>query len=441
LQKFRPGLTLCLNIKADSNITVGGQFGDALIFPAYFVGNGWETTVRVINTSSEAVVAKVVLFAGNDSHEVRDFNIYLSANDEWTATIKIDDDGVAKVISTDDSSPLTDGTMASADKPMKSDSIDVATGYIQVIGCAATADNSGAHGLHQDLREAYKELTKVRYTDNNVIFKNGVITSGAILPYIDANKLTPVTSTTNQKQFNFKAVTDGSLIGDVRITDTVNGKDMVMPAVALNNVTEDDRNATLLFVEGEAANIADRDINSTVEYSAQLDNDAQQFNIDDSIYMTYGDTSNLANNQLIITSPFKRMLVNKYKAGLNDIVDTFGFTGVTVDDKSNITDYGYISAYALVYDKSENQASASQFSPASTPTLNFHYEVSASEGNSVETDNLSYYLNQAGSSFSEGYVILKNATSGAPINGIVTQMMATEAAGKVITNWITPAAK
>jgi len=296
-------LNMTYETNASTSIEMdGSKFGDALIFPAYFVGNGWETTLRVINTSEkEAVVAKVVLFAGNDSREVRDFNIYLSANDEWIGTIKIDDDGVARVISTDGSSPLTSGEMATADSPMKSDAVDVASGYVEVIGCAATEDNSGAHGLHKSLREAYATLAESsRSITKPVIFSNGMITSGAKFPYIAHGiKGGVATSTT----FTFKSVPN-VLIGDVRITDTVNGKDMVMSAVALQNVTEDDRNATLLYVEGEAANIADRDIGNGTDsnntYNDMLDKDANVFEVNN-VYMTYGDTSSLTNNQLIIT--------------------------------------------------------------------------------------------------------------------------------------------
>ena len=88
---------------AATNITVvkNSKLGNALLFPAYFVGGNWQTTIRVINTSDKAVVAKVVFYDGKDSHELKDFNIYLSANDEWMGTIKVDSDGQAKLISTD----------------------------------------------------------------------------------------------------------------------------------------------------------------------------------------------------------------------------------------------------------------------------------------------------------------------------------------------------
>jgi len=429
-------------LTADRNVTTA-KAGDALIFPAYFVDNGWQTTLRVINTNTkEAMVAKVVLYAGNDSHEVRDFNIYLSANDEWTGTIMIDSDGNAKVISDDDSAPLVDGTMASAENPMKSEAIDVTTGYVEVIGCASTATNAGAHADHQKLREAYQDLALTQRMEEGVnpIFSNGVIVNGAKAPYMAVADLNGTAK--DGTVYTFHQAANDSLIGDVRITDTVNGKDMVMPAVALNDVTVDEQNAALLYLEGEAANIADRDINSTLQYSAQLDLDAAATSSVDAIYMTTGDSANLANNQLLLTSPFKRMLVNKY-AGVDDApLNDLGFQGAKYDeDTKTVSDYGFVALLAQIFDKSENAAAASQFSPATTPTLNFKYEVSASEGNAVQTDNLSYYLNQAGASYEKGYALLSNALTGAPITGIATQMIATDVAGKVVTNWIPAATK
>ena len=154
---------------------------NALIFPAYFVGNGWETHLRVVNTANEGVVAKVVFFDGKDSHEVVDFNIYLSPNDVWTGTLKVDNDGVAKIISTDDSAPLEDGGMASASNPL-SKAIDSPTGYVEVIAMAETNSTIGTlkdgHGDHEGLRKAYNMFSKLMRSGNTnptLIFQNGVV--------------------------------------------------------------------------------------------------------------------------------------------------------------------------------------------------------------------------------------------------------------------------
>jgi len=391
--------------------------------------------------------------------------------------------------------------MASADNPMKSEAISKPSGYIEVIGCAAAVDSNNllgsilpadalatdaktatAHGDHAALRTAYQNAANSARGIVNPIFNNGVITSGAAVPGVDVS--TARTTTTNTfgdgKADYFFGEVPNVLTGDVRITDTVNGKDMIMPAVKLQNVTDPDATdaatatansveMALMFVEGEAANIADRALiganaaagnadivaGTTVarsEYDyTRLAGDAAVFNTNN-VYMTYGDSSSLANNQLILTSPYKRLLINADANAINT-----GATPAAVSSNNNIgiigtvysgvqsangsiSNWGTMKALALIFDESENQAQASQFSPANTPTMTFAYEVSASEGNAADTDNLSYYLNQAGSSFTKGYAIINFRNDGAagPVPTIATQMLATDVAGKVITNWIVP---
>ena len=62
--------------------------GDFLIAPAYFIGGGMTTDLKVINTSAtDSVVAKVVFRHPVSSAEVLDFLIYLSPSDVWTGTV------------------------------------------------------------------------------------------------------------------------------------------------------------------------------------------------------------------------------------------------------------------------------------------------------------------------------------------------------------------
>ena len=62
--------------------------GDFLIAPAYFIGGGMTTDLKVINTSStQSVVAKVVFRHPSTSAEVLDFMVYLSPSDVWTGTV------------------------------------------------------------------------------------------------------------------------------------------------------------------------------------------------------------------------------------------------------------------------------------------------------------------------------------------------------------------
>jgi len=79
--------------------------GDALIFPFYLAVDTWKTNLRVVNTSNDhCVVAKVVFREGTYSCEARDFLIYLTPNDVWTADV-VDVNGVIHIQSTDESGP------------------------------------------------------------------------------------------------------------------------------------------------------------------------------------------------------------------------------------------------------------------------------------------------------------------------------------------------
>lgn len=63
--------------------------GDFLIAPAYFIGGGMSSTLKVINTSPTlSTVAKVVFRDPVSSAEILDFLVYLSPNDVWTGTVK-----------------------------------------------------------------------------------------------------------------------------------------------------------------------------------------------------------------------------------------------------------------------------------------------------------------------------------------------------------------
>lgn len=62
--------------------------GDFLIAPAYFIGGGMSTDLKVINTSAtDSVVAKVIFRHPVTSAETLDFLIYLSPSDVWTGSV------------------------------------------------------------------------------------------------------------------------------------------------------------------------------------------------------------------------------------------------------------------------------------------------------------------------------------------------------------------
>jgi len=449
------------------------ETSNSLIFPAYKAGNGWETTIRVINTSStNGMVAKVVLYAAKDSHEVVDFNIYLSKNDVWVGKIKINDEGQAEVYSSDDSTPLENGSLATEANPFKKEIGNSPTGYVEVIGMASTKQD--AHKDHAGLRKAYQKFANYERTATetpDLIFKEGVIQNNvATLPYVEINT-TKGYDVDGDKKFDYNFTAPKSVLtGDVRITDTVNGKDMDMMAYKLKydtNITNDDVNATekfasLVYLEGEKANLADlaittKKINNKDTSYYDVDTLEKMINkiSSSTAYITYGDAP-VNNMYALLTNPFKRIYVQasldasdknsdkatnyvldgKIQPNTSDTNASY-YTDASTDKDKNIN-YGSTSLIAQIFDESEKPATAGQFSPANTPTIKLENEVETTGFDVTDQNTLAYYLNQGkNQGFKRGFIRLTNAKD-AKIPGIMTQMLATQAGGKVVTNWIVP---
>jgi len=61
--------------------------GQVLIYPYYTVNGGNVTLLSVVNTTEEAKAVKVRFTEGQNTREVLDFNLYMSAYDVWAAAI------------------------------------------------------------------------------------------------------------------------------------------------------------------------------------------------------------------------------------------------------------------------------------------------------------------------------------------------------------------
>ncbi|MEW6569610.1 MAG: hypothetical protein AB1390_00325 [Nitrospirota bacterium] len=137
-----------------------GGLGDALIY-GYYNARGSFNLIRVVNVSTNTgVSAKVRFREGEDSNEVLDFFICLSAGDQWSAFL-IDDGNVnnpAQLVWFDDDTPtfpdpqgnnvVTDNFLASvslstaAATSVTAD--DTKEGYLEIIGVSAWADVPGS---------------------------------------------------------------------------------------------------------------------------------------------------------------------------------------------------------------------------------------------------------------------------------------------------------
>ncbi|BFM21616.1 hypothetical protein [Gilvimarinus japonicus] len=63
--------------------------GQALLFPYYTVDGGNFTNINIVNTTNEVKALKVRFLEGENSQEVLDFNLYLSAYDHWAGGISM----------------------------------------------------------------------------------------------------------------------------------------------------------------------------------------------------------------------------------------------------------------------------------------------------------------------------------------------------------------
>jgi hypothetical protein len=342
--------------------------------------------------------------------------------------------------------------MASATDPMTA-VLGSNSGYVEVIGMVAAdndrtqaslADTAHAgvtatyHAKHSLLREDYTRFSRdARSVDATAIFKDGVVQGNdANFPYVDINDSGSI----------FDSLYDLSVLaGDIRITNTTTGTDMVMPAVNFDyNTTSavSEQGRALVYLEGEKANVVDVNINTgTEDYNitaieADLNNSTPKV-----AYMTYGDAA-VNNNYTLFTSIFKRTIAQittpvQTTDSLTTVTSQY-FNDADLRDTAN-PNYGSFSLTASVFDMNENSMSAGQFSPATTPTIVLKNELDTTGTDVTDSTKLPYYLDQASASgFTKGFVILKNSTTANNIPAIVTQMIATTAGSSTVTNWITP---
>ncbi len=76
--------------------------GEVLLYSLYTTEEGNVTTINITNTTDQAKAVKVRFLEGQNSQEVLDFNLYLSANDQWSGAITQTANG-AKIITADKS--------------------------------------------------------------------------------------------------------------------------------------------------------------------------------------------------------------------------------------------------------------------------------------------------------------------------------------------------
>ncbi|WP_153015103.1 hypothetical protein, partial [Sulfurovum riftiae] len=276
--------------------------GDALIFPAFDMQNDWGTEIIFRNeVGDDAVVAKVVLYAADDSRELIDFNVYLSGADQFRFTIK---DGVVK--STDGSVVISENfqtdnvTFASEENPFEVKVLDpitkktVETGYVIVYGMIQTYNPY--HNDHVGLFEKYREALD----DRRDGWRTAHMTLGV---YDDEDSIQAPNVTIPSGTTDVKPI---ALSGTERIFNASGEtRDLLLNPTPLMNFTD---GAALLWAPGEYAAIADRAIDSNVYDKNQVDDDTQAFLVNSTTYV-YNNANGNVDNKFIITQPTKRFMV------------------------------------------------------------------------------------------------------------------------------------
>ena len=338
--------------------------GDALIFPFFTQKNDWGTEFVARNTTKyHAIVAKAEVYSSDDSTAVLDFNVYLSGADVVRFKIEngkltSEDGSIVRSVPSPSSNlnDIGDSDFASKAMPFVRDVVYppghakagqvVLNGYVILYGMAQAkgdtddldSQDSRYHNQHARLFANYRrELDVCRpgwrrgnrnamlhgtYINQTIISSSatgnptfsGVPNYSIAAPNLNENCRTDELI----KAGNFFGDVGQHLSGTVRLYNGTNApRDMILPAKAMRNFTWKNK---IIWTEGEIASLKDRRITGLVRdadgnqtntawavYNERgIREDALAFGVVNTAY-TFNERS--VANQLIITQPYKRSLI------------------------------------------------------------------------------------------------------------------------------------
>jgi len=117
------------------------EAGDLAIVPYYTVENGQNTGIHIINTTAKTQVVKVRLRRGSDSKDALDFNLVMSAYDEWTANIGAGGPNGVQVTTNDTTCTVPAFTNGKIANMPDTYSAGATEGYVEIIGMGETSAN------------------------------------------------------------------------------------------------------------------------------------------------------------------------------------------------------------------------------------------------------------------------------------------------------------
>ena len=160
--------------------------GDFLIAPAYFIGGGMTTDLKVINTSqTQSVVAKVVFRHPTTSAEVLDFLIYLSPADVWNGTVSC--------AAADAAGNCTRSVITSADDSIQ---LENSASFASATTPAVITSENGVNGRNALPNQGYIEIIEGSAYDVTP-FRPGVLKTNIAAAHVAAAQLVGVAATPN----------------------------------------------------------------------------------------------------------------------------------------------------------------------------------------------------------------------------------------------------
>ncbi|CAA6800159.1 MAG: Unknown protein, partial [uncultured Thiotrichaceae bacterium] len=139
--------------------------GQALLFPYYNAQEGYVTNINLINSTDETKAVRIRFREGKESKDVLDFNLYMSPEDVWTGSIRMDNSQgspIASITTSDHTCALPllascKTGKCSVTEPFAGFSYydgltaaDTLEGYVEVIEMGVVSDSTVQYGvLHQ----------------------------------------------------------------------------------------------------------------------------------------------------------------------------------------------------------------------------------------------------------------------------------------------------
>jgi hypothetical protein len=203
--------------------------GQVLIFPYYTVRNSQATVFSIVNTTTQSKAVKVRFLEAKDSQEVLDFNLYMSPNDVWAASVTSTTDGTKVNVAADETSctaPIISAGLGG-------------TGSQDFRNAQYSADVTNDHGLDRT-REGYIEVIEMGVVNNAFVltgtstFGQAITHVGGILTGAKCGQVTTAWATATLPGTNSVSANTGGLAGTAHIIGLSEGTDISYEPLVLD---------------------------------------------------------------------------------------------------------------------------------------------------------------------------------------------------------------